>query len=66
MAITVRPIPKMSMRTKAIRIEKGMVKEAMKELLKFHMKKTITRMIRMAPSKIETSTCFKDFRMRID
>jgi hypothetical protein len=44
------------MNTKAIRIEKGIVKEAIRELLRFHMKKIMTRMIRRAPAKIDTST----------
>ena len=43
MDITVRLTSNASISTKAIKMEKGMVKEAISELLKFHMKKIITK-----------------------
>jgi hypothetical protein len=42
--------------TKAMRIEKGMVKDAIRELRRFHIKKIITNMIRMAPINMDSST----------
>jgi hypothetical protein len=56
MDITVKSTPNIAMNTRAIRMEKGIVKEAIKELRRFHMKKIITRTIRIAPSRMEIST----------
>ena len=66
MDMTVRLTLNICMRTKAIRIENGMVRDAIRELLRFHMKKIMTSIMSKAPSRIETSTWPIDFRMRID
>ena len=50
----------------AIRMENGMVKEAISELLKFHIKNIMTRMMRIAPSKMDLSTWLMDFNTRMD
>ncbi len=66
MDMTVSLTPKRSMRTRAMRMEKGMVSEAMSELRRFHMKKIMTRTMRTTPSRMEISTCWMDLRIRTD
>ncbi len=64
--MTVSLIPNRSMITRAMRIEKGMVRDAKRALRRFHMKKIMTRMMRRTPSRMVISTCWMDLRMRTD
>jgi hypothetical protein len=56
MDMTVRAIPKMSIRTKAMRIDMGMVKEAIKAVLKSHMNKIMTATMSAAPWRMDICT----------
>ena len=64
--ITVSAIPKMSIKTNAMSIEMGIVKDAINAVLKSHIKKIITRTMSPAPTKMENWTCSRDFRIKVD
>ena len=66
MDITVRLTPNRCIRTRDIRIDRGMVSEAIRELLRFHMKNIMTRTIKKAPSRMETSTWLIDLMIKTD
>ena len=66
MDITVRAMPKQSIRIRAISTENGMITEAIRALRRSPMKTSITSTISPAPSSMEISTCSSDFRISFD
>ena len=66
MDITVRSTLNRARIIRAMRMERGMVRPAMREALRSQRKRTMINMIRIAPSIMDRFTWLMDFAMRMD